>query len=113
MIAYTETADMSYFNPAAMSFSNKNRISGSHMKWKPNFVADFYHEFIAFNYKINDKYTIGGNFIYFNIGEQIGRDEQGRLTNIGQANDAASKAHCRRLQVQPLPARRSWIPAAW
>ena len=81
MIAYTETADMSYFNPAAMSFSNKNRISGSHMKWKPNLTWDLYHEFIAFNYKINDKYTIGGNFIYFNIGEQIGRDEQGRLTN--------------------------------
>ena len=26
MIAYTETADMSYFNPAAMSFSENSRI---------------------------------------------------------------------------------------
>ena len=55
MIAYTETADMSYFNPAAMSFSNKNRISGSHMKWKPNLTWDLYHEFIAFKYKINEQ----------------------------------------------------------
>ena len=81
MIAYTETADMSYFNPAAMSFSNKNRISGSHMKWKPNLTWDLYHEFIAFNYKINDKYTIGGNFIFLNFGEQVGMDEMGNFTS--------------------------------
>ncbi len=81
MIAYTETADMSYFNPAAMSFSDKNRISVAHNQWKPNLAWELYLEFIAFNYKLNDKYTIGGNYIYFNMGELIGMDAMGNFTS--------------------------------
>ena len=81
MVAYSESSYMSYYNPAAMSFSSRNRFSFTHVNWLPNLAADLYHEFIAFNYRLNDDLAIGGHYIYLNLGEQIGMDGFGNPTS--------------------------------
>ena len=59
MVANSETSLMSYYNPAAMSFSDRNRISGSHVSWLRNIInIKAVHNTVAFNYKINEQYTM-------------------------------------------------------
>ena len=65
MVANSETSLMSYYNPAAMSFSDRNRISGSHVSWLRNIInIKAVHNTVAFNYKINEQYTIGGHYLF-------------------------------------------------
>ena len=64
MVANTNTALMSYYNPASISFSDKNRISATHVNWLPNLSSDMYHQFAAFNYRLDERVSMGGHIIY-------------------------------------------------
>ena len=69
MVANTNTALMSYYNPASISFSDKNRISATHVNWLPNLAADMYYQFVAFNYRLDERVSMGGHIIYLNTGQ--------------------------------------------
>ena len=70
MVAYSGTPLMSYFNPAALIFSNKD-ISVSRNKWLPSLLGNSHQTFLSLNYKVSIKHSIGANYRYSYFGEFI------------------------------------------
>ena len=48
-VAKATDAYASYFNPAGLSFINRNEVVLQHANWLPNLADDIYFDFIGFN----------------------------------------------------------------
>ena len=68
-VAKATDAYASYFNPAGLSFINRDEVVLQHVNWLPNLASDIYFDFIGFNKQINSG-VIGGHLIYMNLGTQ-------------------------------------------
>jgi len=80
-VARVEDAYTSYFNPAGLSFINRDEVVLQHCNWLPNLAGDIYFDFIGFNKRIASG-TIGGHLIYLNLGAQDQTNESGLV--LGQ-----------------------------
>ena len=63
MVAYPGNPIMSYYNPAALIFTNSG-ISISKNKYSPNLSNDSHQTFLALNYTISTEHSIGANYQY-------------------------------------------------
>ena len=68
-VARAADAYTSHFNPAGLSFINRDEVVLQHVNWLPNLASDIYFDFIAFNKRIKSG-SIGGHLIYMNLGTQ-------------------------------------------
>ena len=68
MVAYSGTPIMSYYNPAALIFTNGG-ISISRNKWLPSIFGNSHQTFLALNYNVSIKHSIGANYQYSYFGE--------------------------------------------
>ena len=48
-----------------------------HVNWLPNLADDIYYEYLGYSKPIQGLGTIGGNFVFLNLGEQLETDELG------------------------------------
>ena len=63
MVAYPGNPIMSYYNPAALIFTNSG-ISISKNNYSPNLYNDSHQTFLALNYTISTEHSIGANYQY-------------------------------------------------
>ena len=68
MVAYSGTPIMSYYNPAALIFTNSG-ISVSRNKWLPSIFGNSHQTFLSLNYNVSIKHSIGANYQYSYLGE--------------------------------------------
>ena len=68
-VAYAQSSNMSYYNPAGLSLLQNNDVSFSRVRWLPGLADDFYHNFFSFKYSISKKSGIGGHITYLDLGE--------------------------------------------
>ena len=52
-VAYAQSSNMSYYNPAGLSLLQNNDVSFSRVRWLPGLTDDFYHNFFSFNYNLS------------------------------------------------------------
>jgi len=76
-VAIADDAYASYYNPAGLSFMERNQIGAMYAKWLPNLVNDMYYTFLTGGYHVRNIGTFGGHAIYLNLGEQQWTDEYG------------------------------------
>ncbi len=76
-VAYPQSSNMSYYNPAGLSLLQYNDVSISRVRWIPGLRQDRYHNFFSFNYILNNYSAVGGHIINLDLGEQI------RTSNTG------------------------------
>ena len=70
-VAYPQSSNMSYYNPAGLSLLQYNDVSISRVRWIPGLRQDRYHNFFSFNYILNNYSAVGGHIINLDLGEQI------------------------------------------
>ena len=64
--------------PDYLEKSNKDEeVVLMHVNWLPNLADDLYYEFLGYRKYFPGLGTIGGHFIYLNLGEQMRTDEYG------------------------------------
>ena len=80
-VAKADDVYASYYNPAGLGFLKGKEAAGMHVNWLPNLASDLYYEFLAYCHYIDGLGSVGGHVIFLNLGEQIGRDEQGNPTS--------------------------------
>jgi len=68
MVAYSGTSIMSYYNPAALIFTNSG-ISFNRNKWLPSIFGNSHMTFLALNYNVSIEHSIGANYQYSYFGE--------------------------------------------
>ena len=68
MVAYSGTSIMSYYNPAALIFTNSG-ISFNRNKWLPSIFGNYHMTFLALNYNVSIEHSIGANYQYSYFGE--------------------------------------------
>ena len=61
MVAYSGTPIMSYYNTAALIFTNSG-ISVSRYKWMPSIFENPHQTFLALNYNVSMEHSIGANY---------------------------------------------------
>ncbi|MDD3095571.1 MAG: PorV/PorQ family protein, partial [Candidatus Marinimicrobia bacterium] len=76
-VAIADDAYASYYNPAGLSFMERNQIGAMYAKWLPNLVNDMYYTFLSGGYHVKNVGTFGGHAIYLNLGQQEWTDEYG------------------------------------
>jgi len=76
-VAIADDAYASYYNPAGLSFMQKDQIGAMYSKWLPNLVNDMHYTFLTGGYNVPNIGTFGGHVIYLNLGEQQRTDEYG------------------------------------
>ena len=76
-VAKADDAYASYFNPAGLAFLPGTEYVLMHVNWLPNLADDLYYEFLGYRKHINNLGTVGGHFIFLNLGEQTQTDEHG------------------------------------
>ena len=80
-VAKADDAYASFYNPAGLGFLNTTEIAAMHVNWLPNLADDIYYEYLGFALPIEGLGTYGGNFVFLNLGEQLGTDELGNATD--------------------------------
>ena len=85
-VAKADDAYASYFNPAGLAFLNGSEMSLMHVNWLPNLADDLYYEYLGGRTYIENLGTIGGHFIFLNLGEQTRTDEFGNILNKFTSN---------------------------
>jgi hypothetical protein len=74
--AIADDATASWWNPAGLGRQSGRELTFMHANWLPGFnLNDMYYDFLAYKQEIPGLGTIGGNIIYFYLGEQIKTDE--------------------------------------
>ena len=69
-VAIADDATATYWNPAGLGFQEGREFSLMHSEWLPGFgFGDMYYDFIAYKHEIEGLGTVGGNIVYFYLGE--------------------------------------------
>ncbi|PID30884.1 MAG: hypothetical protein CR982_00775 [Candidatus Cloacimonadota bacterium] len=73
-VALADDATASYWNPAGLAFQEGQELSLMHANWLPGFNLkndDMYYNFVAYKHNIPGLGTVGGNIVFFYLGEMI------------------------------------------
>ncbi len=76
-VAKADDAYASFYNPAGLGFINSTELAAMHVNWLPNLADDIYYEYLGYSRPIDGLGTLGGNFVFLNLGEQLETDELG------------------------------------
>ena len=71
----------SFWNPALLGVQSSGMISFSHSNWLPSIGANMYYDQLSLSTKLSESRGLALDITYFNLGQQMARDELG--TELG------------------------------
>jgi outer membrane protein OmpA-like peptidoglycan-associated protein len=74
-------ANASFWNPALLAVQSSGMISFSHSNWLPSIGANMYYDHLSLSTKLSEGRGLALDITYFNLGQQMARDERG--TELG------------------------------
>jgi outer membrane protein OmpA-like peptidoglycan-associated protein len=76
-LTQTAGANSSFWNPSLLAFQETGIISLSHFNWLSNISSGIYYDHVSISSNLTSESGIAVDFTYFNLGEQLARDENG------------------------------------
>jgi outer membrane protein OmpA-like peptidoglycan-associated protein len=85
-------ANVSYWNPALLAQQKHGIVSFSHANWLPNLGAGIYYDHVAASVNLGQNRGLALDLTYFNLGEQLARDDRGNDLGTFGNNEMAFRA---------------------
>ncbi len=63
-----------YYNPAALGWQRGTSLGLSYANWLPSVAGKYQYNYLAGTYELDDKSSVSGSLIFFNMGEQKATD---------------------------------------
>ena len=79
-VAKVDDAYASFYNPAGLAYLQGTHLSGMHVRWLPQLAKDINYEYLGYSRNLGSIGSLGGHFVYLDLGEQQGMDEFGNPT---------------------------------
>ena len=77
-VAVADNAYAPYWNPAGLAGQQGTEVSFTHAPWLPALGANLSYNHISGKQGLGSAGTLGGHFTYFDLGEQVATNDQGR-----------------------------------